>query len=147
MRHRLPIAATLLVLCLASFPAFTQNRDQDRDQQRQWQWGHPQQPRSGACFYRNEGFSGDYFCMKAGDRWPSLPRGFNDQISSIRVFHGALVQVFENGGFTGRRLRVDHDVDSLVRARLPGDPAKSWNDRISAIAVYLPRDVWDQGHP
>ncbi len=92
-------------------------------------------------------FSGDYFCMKAGDRWPSLPHGFNDQISSIRVFHGALVQVFENGGFTGRRLRVDHDVDSLVRARLPGDPAKSWNDRISAIAVYLPRDVWDQGHP
>jgi hypothetical protein len=145
MRHHLPTVVVLLLLCLTSLPAFAQNPD--RDQQRQWQWGHPQQPRAGACFYRNINFQGDYFCMKAGDRWPSLPRGFNDQISSIRIFHGALVQVFENGGFTGRRLRIDHDVDSLLRARLPGDPGKSWNDRISAIAVYLPRDIWDQGHP
>jgi hypothetical protein len=150
MRSRLSLAA-LLLLALTSLTAIAQDRDQGRDhdrgQQGQWQWGRPRPPRAGACFYRDASFSGDYFCMRAGDRWPGMPRGFNDQISSIRVFGGALVQGFENGDFGGRRMRVDHDVDNLIRFRLPGDEAKSWNDRISALAVFSPRDDWDRQHP
>ncbi len=152
MRMRLSLVASLF-LALASLAALAQDygqdrdrdRGQDRDQPRQW--GRPHPPRAGACFYRDAGFSGDYFCMRAGDRWPRMPRGFNDQISSIRVFGGALVQGFENGDYGGRRMRVDHDVDNLMRFRLPGDPAKSWNDRISALAVFNPRDDWDRQHP
>jgi hypothetical protein len=136
MRSRLKFAAAVL-LCLASVSAVAQ----------QWQWGRPRPPRAGACFYKDVGFNGDYFCMQAGDRWPSLPRGFNDRISSIRTFGGALVQLFDNEQFRGRHVRINRDVDSLLRLRLPEDPRKSWNDRVSAIAVYRPRDPWDQQHP
>ncbi len=135
MRSHVSLIAVLL-LCLVSLPALAQDRA----------WGHPHPPRAGACFYKDGGFNGDYFCMRAGERWPSMPHGFNDQISSVRVFGGALVQIFENGGFGGRRMRIDHDVDSLMRYRLPGDQAKSWNDRVSAIAVFNPRDDWDRQH-
>ena len=136
MRLRFILAAVLL-LCFAALPAVAQQR----------QWGHPRPPRAGACFYQDAGFQGDYFCLRAGERWPALPHGFNDRISSIRVFGGALVQIFENSNFGGRRLRIDNDVDTLMRYRLPGDRAKSWNDRLSAIAVYNPRDDWDRQHP
>jgi hypothetical protein len=150
MRKRLSLAAFLL-LALASLSAlaqdYGQDRDRDRDRDQPRQWGRPHPPRAGACFFRDAGFSGDYFCMRAGERWPSMPPGFNDRISSIRVFGGAVVQGFENGDFSGRRMRVDRDVDSLIRFRLPGDPAKSWNDRISALAVFNPRDDWDRQHP
>lgn len=129
--------AALLLLGLAALPAAAQRPE----------WGHPHPPRAGACFYTDAGFNGEYFCMNAGDRWPSMPRGFNDRISSIRLFGGSLVQLFENSNFGGRRMRVDHDVDNLIRYRLPGDRAKSWNDRISAIAVFRERDDWDRQHP
>lgn len=135
MRLSLTFAAALL--CLAALPALAQQRPR---------WGHPQPPRAGACFYSDAGFNGESFCLNPGDRWPTMPRGFNDRISSIRVFGGALVQLFENGNYSGRRLRVDHDVDNLMRYRLPGDRVKSWNDRVSAIAVFRPRDDWDRQH-
>jgi hypothetical protein len=136
LRSCLPFA-TLLLACLVPLTAAAQRP----------QWGHPHPPRAGACFYTDAGFNGEYFCLNPGDRWPTMPRGFNDKISSIRLFGGAIVQLFENGNFGGRRLRVDHDVDNLMRYRLPGDRAKSWNDRISAIAVFRQRDDWDRGHP
>ena len=138
--HSRSIFAALLLLGLASLPALAQQPEWGR-------WGHPQPPRAGACFYKDAGFNGDYFCMRAGDRWPSMPHGFNDQISSIRLFGGAVVQIFENGDFGGRHARIRHDVDTLMRFRLPSDPAKSWNDRISAIAVFQMRDDWDRQHP
>ncbi len=136
MRLR-PTLTAVLLLCLTSLPALAQ----------QWQWGRPRPPRSGACFYKDINFQGDYFCMRAGDRWPSLPRGFNDKISSIRTFQGSVVQLFDNGNFQGHRIRIDRDINSLLRLRLPDDPRKSWNDRISAIAVFQPRDAWDRDHP
>jgi hypothetical protein len=113
----------------------------------QWQWGRPHPPREGACFYRDANFSGEYFCLKVGERWPAMPRGFNDQISSIRVFRGARVRIFNNDNFGGMNVRINHSVDSLIRIRMPQDLSKSWNDRISSIAVYLDHDDWDRGHP
>ncbi|MDR3765237.1 MAG: peptidase inhibitor family I36 protein [Acidobacteriota bacterium] len=121
-----------LLLVIVSLPAFAQ-----RD------WGHGPQPRSGACFYQNEGFGGNYFCMKIGDRWASLPPGFNDHISSIRVFGGARVRVFNDGNFRGISLRLDRDAFNLREIRIPDAPQKSWNDRISSIAVFGDRDEWD----
>jgi hypothetical protein len=134
MRLRFPLAAVLF--CLAALPAVAQRP----------QWGHPHPPRAGACFYKDAGFNGEYFCLRAGDRWPTMPSGFNDRISSVRLFGGSLVQIFENGNYGGRRARFDHDVDNLERMRLPGDPIKSWNDRVSAIAVFNARDAWDRQH-
>ncbi len=128
---------SLLLLCFTALPVIAQQR----------QWGRPRPPRVGACFYREAGFSGDYFCLKLGERWPSLPPGFNDKITSIRVFSGARVRIFQDGNFQGNGLRIDNDVDTLARIRLRENPSKTWNDRISSIAVYRDHDDWDQRHP
>jgi hypothetical protein len=132
MRFRFAFT-TLLLLSVTSLPALAQ-----RD------WGRPHSPQSGACFYKDGGFRGDYFCIKDGERWPSLPPGFNDRISSIRVFGGARLRVFNDDNFGGISAMIDHDVDDLSRFRLPENPAKSWNDRISSIAVFREHDEWER---
>lgn len=134
MRLRfVPVAVVLLFI--TSLPSFAQ-----------WQWGRPHPPKTGACFYKDSGFRGDYFCLQVGERWPSLPHGFNDKISSIQVFHGARVRLFNNSNFGGINIRLDQSVDDLRRIRLEDNPSKSWNDRISAIAVFREHDEWEQPH-
>ena len=131
MRYRFALP-TLLLLCVSSLPVFAQ-----------WEWGRPHEPEVGACFYREAGFAGDYFCMKEGERWPVLPPGFNDRISSIRVFQGGRLRVFNDSNFGGINLLIDHDVADLRAYRLPENPEKSWNDRISSIAVFREHDEWE----
>jgi hypothetical protein len=126
----------ILLLAVASLPAAAQ-----------YQWGRPKPPATGACFYRDGFFRGDYFCLKLGDTWPSLPRGFNDQISSIRIFNGAQVRIFNDVNFRGPNSRIPRSVQDLTRLPIPGNPSKNWNDRISSIAVYRANDAWDRGHP
>ena len=60
----------------------------------QLRWGRPAVPRDGACFYRDAGFRGDYFCVRAGEDLPWVPGGLNDEISSIRTFGRAEVTVY-----------------------------------------------------
>jgi len=133
MRTRFTLTAVLL-LCFTALPAIAQ------------QWGRPSPPKVGACFYRESDFRGEYFCLKMGERWPTMPPGFNDKISSIRVFRGAVVAIFENDGFNGERMRVDSDVDTLKRFPLRHDPYHTWNDQISSLAVFRADDDWDRGH-
>ena len=125
-------AALAFMLLLMSLPALAQ-----------WDWGHGQRPKAGACFYQDERFRGNFFCMKVGDRWPSLPPGFNDRISSIRVFGGARLRLFNNDNFGGINILLDRDARSLRELRLPDNPSKSWDDRISSIAVFADRDEWE----
>ena len=75
-----------------------------------------------------------------------MPPGFNDRISSIRVFNGAVVRLFADSNFAGDRMRVQNDVDNLKNFRLRRDPSRTWNDRISALAVVRDHDDWDRGH-
>jgi hypothetical protein len=93
----------------------------------QLRWGRPATPRAGACFYRDAGFRGDYFCLSAGEDLPSIPAGLNDQISSIRTFGDAEVTVYQNRRFTGRSERFPADVRNLR--------SQGWNDRLSSLAV------------
>lgn len=132
MRFRFTLS-TLLLFCLMSLPAFAQ-----------WQWGRPHEPSVGACFYMEQGFRGNYFCLKEGDRWPSLPVGFNDRITSIRVFNGARLRVFNDDNFGGISALINHDVYDLRGFRIPEFPDKSWNDRISSIAVFREHDDWER---
>ena len=39
----------------------------------QREWGRPHPPEVGACFYSDPGFSGQYFCLKDGERWRYTP--------------------------------------------------------------------------
>lgn len=90
-------------------------------------WGRPPAPRSGACFYRDPGFRGPYFCAGSGGNIAFVPRGMNDQISSIRAFGDAEVTIFQDPRFGGRWTRLEGDVRDLRR--------EGWNDRLSSLRV------------
>jgi hypothetical protein len=90
-------------------------------------WGRPTVPRDGACFYRDAGFRGDYFCVRAGEDLPWVPGGLNDEISSIRTFGRAEVTVFRDRRFSGRSERFGRDVFNLRN--------EGWNDRLSSLRV------------
>jgi Peptidase inhibitor family I36 len=89
-------------------------------------WGRERQPREGACFYRDANFRGDYFCVPRGESIAILNRGFNDSISSIRVF-GSRVRIFRDADFRGSSRDVSSDLHDL---------RGSWRDIVSSIRVY-----------
>jgi hypothetical protein len=96
-------------------------------------WGREPFPGSGACFFRDVEFRGEYFCVPAGESVGRIPDEMNDQISSIRVFGRAAVVVFRDVRFNGGAARFDHNVRDLRDER--------WNDRISSMRVDIgPRD-------
>ena len=104
-------------------------REERRDErERPWApvWGHEALPREGACFYENRDFRGRYFCAPRGTTLASMPPGFNDKISSIRVFGGG-VSLFRDNDFRGRSSRISRDVPNLGSA---------WGDRISSLRVF-----------
>ncbi len=90
-------------------------------------WGRDRFPESGACFFRDSNFRGEYFCVRAGDEIGRLPDEMNDEISSIRIFGRAEVAVFRDVRFGGGSLRLDHSVTDLRD--------ENWNDRISSLQV------------
>ena len=102
---------------------------------RELRWGHMEVPRSGACFYRGPGFQGDYFCVSSGEGYDSLPPGFNDSISSIRILGNSEVVAFNDPGYTGIRIHLRNDVPDLRAWRTQDNPYKNWGDRISSIHV------------
>jgi hypothetical protein len=111
---------------------------------RELRWGRTQEmPRAGACFYRGPGFQGDYFCLGAGESYDALPPGFNDSISSVRVFGGVNVVAFNDPAFTGLRIGIRNDIPDLARWRTQDNPYKNWGNRISSIQVL--EAGWDRG--
>jgi hypothetical protein len=98
-------------------------------------WGRGRRPNAGACFYRDTNFSGDYFCMNRGMSYDSLPPGFNDRITSIRIYGGAEVTIFNDTVFRGVNGSTRESIQDLRYWRLPTDPNRSWNDRVSSIQV------------
>jgi hypothetical protein len=89
-------------------------------------WGNPSIPREGACFYSDKEYGGMYFCVPRGGSYATLPEGFNDRISSIRVMR-ARVMIFRDVDFSGRSERIDGDIPNL---------GGRWNDALSSLRVY-----------
>jgi Protein of unknown function (DUF3011) len=89
---------------------------------------------TGACFYRNVGFDGAYFCMGRGEKIDRLPSGFNNAISSIQVVRARSVVIYSQNNFQGYSSRVPDSIPNLKQWRIPST-GKSWNNRISAIRV------------
>jgi hypothetical protein len=91
-------------------------------------WGRPPEPRGGGvCFYEHIDFGGRYFCARVGEQFDRVPRGTNDEISSVRVFGNAEVIVFRADGLRGDSRSFSSNVRDLRRA--------GFNDRISSFAV------------
>jgi hypothetical protein len=72
--------------------------------------------------------------MARGESFRALPQGFNDRISSIRVFGGTRVIVFQDNDFQGAGARFNGDTADLRDARMR-DSDRGWNDRISSVRV------------
>jgi hypothetical protein len=89
-------------------------------------WGRGAQQRPGACFYEHANYEGQYFCMPRGAAYSEVPAGFNDTVSSIRIFDSG-VQIYVDGGFRGRSQRVTSDVPNLEGF---------WNDKMSSIRIF-----------
>lgn len=87
----------------------------------------PSRPRDLVCFYSSSNFRGDSFCAEPGDDANRMPRGWNDEISSIEVIGDAEVEVCTDTNFRGSCAIVDRDV-----SRLPS----RYNDSISSYEVY-----------
>ncbi len=115
---RLHLTAVLLVLVFA-LAAFAQT----------------DQPRNGACFYKDVNYRGAYFCAQAGDSLDNLPAGFNDRIRSVRIFGNAQAQVFMDNNFGGTDATFRDDVPDLHAVPLAVDPRANWTERISSLRV------------
>lgn len=93
-------------------------------------WGGGRTPRQGACFYKDANFRGAYFCVEAGDELENMPSSSNDEVSSIRLFGGAEVIVYEDRRFRGDSRTFSRSVTNLERERL--------NDKISSVQILAP---------
>ncbi len=86
------------------------------------------------CVYQHVNFQGNSQCWNAGDIEPDLRNvGWNDGISSIRVFGGTRVAVYEHDNFQGQRLVIERDIPDLTAVGTNG--GSNWNDRISSLRV------------
>ena len=92
-------------------------------------WGRERFPDSGACFFQDSNFRGEYFCVRAGADVGKVPNDLNDGISSIKVFGRAEVEVFRDVRFNGGSTRFASDIRNLK--------SEGWNDRISSLRVQI----------
>src|SRR5438046_7210080 len=90
-------------------------------------WGRERFPQSGACFFQDADFRGDYFCIGAGANVGAVPEQMNDEISSVRIFGRAEVTVFRDTRFRGGSSRFTGSIRNLKD--------EGWNDRISSLRV------------
>jgi Beta/Gamma crystallin len=149
---RVSVAFLLLVMILVSSAGhlFAQDRNQrerDRDQDRydrDRDRNRDDQYRHGACFYRDIDFGGEKFCVRAGERMAQVPPGFNDRISSVRIFGRTEVTLYQGRDFEGPSFRLREDVANLQKYQV--QPGHSWNDRVSSMEVVSLRDPGDWDH-
>jgi len=68
----------------------------------------------GVCFYREPGYRGRSFCVRAGDQVGRLPDPLIERFASVKFFGRVRgVEVFGEEQFGGRRARIEHDQPDL----------------------------------
>lgn len=80
------------------------------------------------CVYEDINYGGRSQCWNADEEERNLSgTGWNDRISSIRVFGRARVDVYRDADYRGRRGRLERDAPDLG--------AIDWSDQISSFQV------------
>jgi hypothetical protein len=80
------------------------------------------------CVYEDLNYGGRSQCWTADEEERNLNGiGWNDRISSIRVFGRARVEVYRDADYRGQRLRLERDAADLG--------AINWSDQISSFQV------------
>ena len=124
----------LIVLLSGAFIALGQN-PWDYHDHPAWDrsWNQRPFPRAGACFFTDRNFQGNRFCVVRGERLERLPSNFGDNISSIRVFGGASVAVFNDRDYSGGSAEFRGSIRDLRNA--PFRDGHTWNNRISSVII------------
>src|SRR5688572_32158616 len=80
------------------------------------------------CVYEDINYGGRSQCWNADEEVRNLSgTGWNDRVSSIRVFGRARVEVYRDADYRGQRLRLERDAADLG--------AINWSDQISSFQV------------
>jgi len=113
--------ACIGLVLLGSLPLFTSRLDaQGRPGDRR------DQSRNGVCFYTDENYRGESYCVEAGESRRNVGDRFNDRFSSIRILGRVQVTVYDNENFGGASTTFNNnDVPNL----------RNWNDRITSFQV------------
>ena len=94
-------------------------RDEDRD-------NRPARDR--ICVYEDINYGGRSQCWNADEEERNLSgTGWNDRISSIRVYGRARIEVYRDADYRGQRVRLERDSADLG--------ALNWSDQISSFQV------------
>jgi hypothetical protein len=103
-----------------AFGGFGRNdRNDDRDNRAS---------RDRICVYEDINYGGRSQCWNIDEEEDNLNgKGWNDRISSIRVFGRARVEVYRDSNYRGGGIRFDRDTPDLG--------AINWSDQISSIQV------------
>ena len=89
----------------------------------------------GVCFYRETGYRGRAFCVRAGQDIRRLPDEWAGMFQSVKFFgRASTVVVFGQPDFGGRRARILHDEPDLNRLR--AERGAPLNRRITSFRVY-----------
>lgn len=97
-------------------------------------WNQRPNPRRGACFYTTAPFRGNRFCVRAGDKLPALPANFGGNVSSVQVFGGARVRLFNDRNFRNGSVVLAQTVPDLRSVPFRG--GHTWNNRVSSVMVF-----------
>jgi Peptidase inhibitor family I36 len=80
------------------------------------------------CIYEEINYGGRSQCWNADEEERNLSgTGWNDRISSIRVYGRARIEVYRDADYRGQRLRIERDSADLG--------AINWSDQISSFQV------------
>jgi len=90
-------------------------------------------PSSGACFFKNVNFSGEYFCRDRGSNIGQV--ALDDEISSIQIYGRARVTIYKDPGFNGPQATTDRSIPDLHQWRMPNNPNLNWDNRISSARI------------
>jgi hypothetical protein len=72
--------------------------------------------------------------MRRGESYPTLG-SYGGYISSLRVFGGARVTVFNDSNFRSDQDTTNRDFADLRQWRMSARPNHTWNNRMSSIQV------------
>lgn len=99
---------------------FGRGRNNDRDER--------PVSRDRICIYEDVNYGGRSQCWSADDQERNLSgSGWNDRISSVRLYGRARVELYRDADYRGGRLRLDRDTPDLG--------AMNWNDQVSSFQV------------
>lgn len=113
------VAAGLLPVSLSA--QFNRGRGGQRDQ---------------VCVYQDVQYQGRQRCFDSGSRVSDLNE-LRNNVSSVRIFGRARVELYDNRDFRGRAIELTSDVADLGRY-------SSWNDRADSLQI-LPESGYGNG--